>query len=213
MNYNIGIKEKIRKCAGMTYFNMLQKIIEENDGLVFTKDIVASGIPRSYLSELVKKGELARLEQGVYLTDDAFEDKMYTLQRRKTSIIFSHDTALFSHDLSDRDPLTYSVTVPVGYNTKNIKNGGITVFSIKKELYDLGLTTLTTPFGRRIKVYNMERTICDMLRNRNQMDVAILADALKRYVKRKDKNIPQLMKYAESFRVTKLIRNYLEVLL
>jgi len=65
----------------------------------------------------------------------------------------------------------------------NYNIGGITVFSIKKELYYLGLSTFTTPFGRKIKVYNMERAICDMLRNRNQMDIAILTDALKRYVK------------------------------
>ena len=45
------------------------------------------------------------------------------------------------------------------------------------------------------------------------MDIAILTDALKRYVKRKDKNIPRLMEYSEKFKVTKLFRNIMEVLL
>jgi len=197
----------------MNYIEKLKKIIEENNGLVFTKDIVADGIPKSYLAELAKKGEIERIAQGVYLTHEALADKMYCLQHRKEAIVFSHDTALFLHDLSDRDPITYSVTVPVGYNTKNIKNDRITVFSIKKELYDIGLTKLKTLFGRQVKVYDMERTICDIIRSRSKMDIAILTDALKRYVKRKDKNIPKLMEYAEIFRVTKLLRNYMEVLL
>jgi len=191
----------------------LIKIIEESDGLICTKDIVAEGIPKIYQSQLVEKGKLERIAHGVYLTPDALADKMYYLQRRKPAIVFSHDTALFLHDLSDRDPLIYSVTVPIGYNTKNIKDEGLIVFSIRKELYEVGLTTLTTPFGRSVKAYNMERTVCDMIRSRSKMDISILTDALKRYAKRMDKNIPKLMEYAETFKVTKLLRNYMEVLL
>jgi predicted transcriptional regulator of viral defense system len=138
---------------------------------------------------------------------------MYRLQAKYTSAIFSHDSALFLHDLTDRDPLQYSVTVPAGYNSQNIKDIGVKVFSVKKKLYDLGLTISKTMFGREIKCYNMERTICDILRSRKQLDIAIVTDAIKRYSKRKDKNLPQLMRYAESFRVTKILRSYMEVLL
>jgi len=191
----------------------LKKRIEDGDGLIFTKDIVANGIPKSYLSILVKKGEIERIAQGVYETLDTLSDKMYYLQHRITLLVFSHDTALFLHDLSDRDPLTYSVTVPNGYNTKKLKEIGLVVFSVKKDHYDIGLTTMNTPFGRKVVTYNMERTICDIIRSRSKMDIAILTDAMKRYVRRRDKNLPKLMEYADIFRVTKLLRNYLEVLL
>ena len=167
----------------------------------------------TYIAELVKDGEVERLERGVYITKDSFDDEMYRLQAKYTSAIFSHETALLLHDLTDRDPLQYSVTVPAGYNSQNIKESGTKVYSIKKRLYDLGLTTGKTIFGREIKCYNMERTICDIIRSRNQMDIAIMTDAIKRYAKRKDKNLPQLMRYAESFRVTKPLRSYMEVLL
>jgi len=191
----------------------LKKILENTDGLIFTKDIVAQGIPKSYLSILAKKGEIERVSQGVYETLDTISDKMYYLQKRKTLLVYSHDTALFLHELSDRDPLTYSVTVPNGYNTKHLKKLGLVVFSVKKDRYNIGLTTMNTPFGKKVATYNMERTICDMIRSRNKMDIAILTDALKRYFRRRDKNIPRLMEYADIFRVTKLLRNYLEVLL
>ena len=197
----------------MSYMERLKKMLENTDGLIFTKDIVAEGIPKSYLSVLVKKGEIERVSQGVYETIDAISDKMYYLQKKKTLLVYSHDTALFLHELSDRDPLTYSVTVPNGYNTKHLKKLGLVVFSVKKEHYDVGLTTMNTPFGRKVVTYNMERTICDMIRSRSKMDVTILTDALKRYFRRKDKNTPRLMEYADIFRVTKLLRNYLEVLL
>jgi len=197
----------------MSYMEKLKKRIEDSDGLIFTKDIVANGIPKSYLSILVKKGEIERIAQGVYETFDTLSDKMYYLQHRITLLVYSHDTALFLHDLSDRDPLTYSVTVPNGYNTKKLKEIGLVVFSVKKNHYEVGLTTKTSPFGRKVVTYNMERTICDIMRSRSKMDIAILADAMKRYVRRRDKNIPKLMEYADIFRVTKLLRSYLEVLL
>ena len=197
----------------MNYTEKLVALINENNGIILTKHVTEAGIPRTYISELVKNGVLERLERGVYITKDNFDDEMYRLQAKYASAIFSHDSALFLHDLTDRDPLQHSVTVPAGYNSQNIQAIGVKVFSIKKELYDLGLTTGRTVFSREIKCYDMERTICDIIRSRNQMDIAIVTDAIKRYSKRRDKNLPQLMRYAESFRVTKLLRSYMEVLL
>lgn len=197
----------------MNYKEKLYALINQHNGIILTKHVTEADIPRTYIAELVKNGVLERLERGVYIAKDSFDDEMYRLQAKYASAVFSHDSALFLHDLTDRDPLQYSVTVPAGYNSRNIQAIGVKVFSIKRELYGLGLTTGRTMFDREIICYDMERTICDIIRSRNQMDIAIVTDAIKRYSKRKDKNLPQLMRYAESFRVTKPLRSYMEVLL
>jgi predicted transcriptional regulator of viral defense system len=197
----------------LDYSTKLEKLIQKNNGVISTKKVTEAGIPRTYLSEFVKRGILERLERGVYISKDCYDDEMYRLQIKYEQAIFSHDTALFLHDLTDRDPLQYAVTVKTGYNTKNIKASGAKVYTIKKELYDLGLITVKTSFDRVVKTYNMERTICDIVRSRSQVDIEILIDALKRYTKRKDKNLPQLMRYADKFRITSILRKYLEVLL
>jgi predicted transcriptional regulator of viral defense system len=197
----------------LSFYANLENRIKDSNGVIFTKDIVAEGIPKIYLSQMVKTGVLVRIDQGVYMSPNSMADKMYYLQHRKPAIVYSHDTALFLHDLSDRDPLTYSVTVPIGYNTKNLKNDGLIVYSINKKYHGIGLFTVVSPFGNNIVTYDMERTICDITRSRNKIDIAVLSDALKRYAKHSDKNISKLMEYAKLFRVTKLIRTYLEVLL
>jgi predicted transcriptional regulator of viral defense system len=197
----------------LTNAEKLEAMLVKNKGVLFTKDAVSSGIPNVCLTEFVRQGKLERIEYGAYVTPDSLADTMYILQQRRGKIIYSHDTALFLHDLTDRDPLSYCVTVPTGYNTKKLCGDGLLVFSIKKELYELGVTIAQTPFGRSIRTYSMERTICDLIRSRSKMDIAILTDALKRYVRRKNKNIPLLMQYAEIFHVDKPIRGYLEVLL
>ena len=70
-----------------------------------------------------------------------------------------------------------------------------------------------TPFGHLVPVYDKERTLCDILRNRKNVDKQILQDALKSYSKRQDKDLRRLMSYAETFRVKSILKPYLEVLL
>lgn len=197
----------------MDYKNKLLEFIEAHKGVVLTKDIIAEGIPKQYIYNLVKEGMLEKVAQGVYLSSDAFEDEMYVIQATNKKAIFSHETALYLHDLTDRDPLKWVVTTPSGYNATHLKALGINVHYIKKELHELGIVSKQTIFGRAILTYDIERMICDIVRNRNTMDAAILNDAIKRYVASKDKNIPRLMRYAKLFRVESVLRGYLQVLL
>ncbi|MEC1771950.1 type IV toxin-antitoxin system AbiEi family antitoxin domain-containing protein [Schinkia azotoformans] len=197
----------------MSYREQLENLIADNNGIVVTNEVEKQGIPRHYLTPLVREGKLDRVSHGVYVTPDAFEDEMYMLQMKSPKVIFSHETALFFHDLTDRDPLEWSVTVPNGYNATKLRDSGIQVYSVKKSLHLMGTTEVETLFGRKVTAYNKERTICDIIRNRNNMDIAILNDALKRYLASKDKNISLLMKYAKELRVQKILRSYMEILL
>jgi predicted transcriptional regulator of viral defense system len=197
----------------MNYTAKLKKIILKNSGIILTKDVSNLGIPRIYLTKLVDEGFLERIQTGVYVTKDTFDDDMYILQAKYKNIIFSHETALYLNDLTDRDPIRYSVTVPRGYNYQPIQSTGVHVFSVKKDLYNIGETEAYTNHGRLIKCYNQERTICDIIKSRNQLDIAIVTEALKQYFKKGDKNIPELMRYANKFKVDRILRNYLEVLL
>ncbi len=197
----------------MSYENKLNKLIAKKDGLIFTKEVEAEGIPRYYLTLFTKKGKLQRVSRGVYITPNTFDDEMYRLQVINQRIVFSHETALYLHDLTDRDPLEWSVTVPFGYNASHLKDEGIKVYTVKKSFHKIGVIEMKTQFGRDIKVYNKERTICDIARNRNNMDIAILNDGIKRYLESKDKNIPLLMRYAEELDIQNILRKYVEILL
>lgn len=191
----------------------LRTLLMQKEGTVTTAEANKIGISNERLRLLVKSGELERAAFGVYVLPDEFIDKMYIAQLKRPKIIYSHETALFLHDLTDRDPISYAVTVPAGYNIAQLRKEGFTVYSIKRELHDLGVTKLTTMFGYIVIVYGLERTICDCLRSRNRMDISVVTDAVKRYVLRKDKNLYTLMKMAETFGVSKLVRSYMEVLL
>lgn len=193
--------------------NELQSVLKQNGGIVTTAQANEVGVSNERLRLLVHSGDLERVTTGIYVLPDEFTDKMFIVQLRRPKIIYSHETALFLHELTDRDPINYMVTVPTGYNPTRLREDGFTVFTIKRELHEIGVTKLTTMFGNSVTVYDLERTICDCLRSRNNLDIAVVTDAIKRYAKRKDKNLNKLMQMAETFKVTKLLRGYMEVLL
>ena len=197
----------------MSQFEQLDHLLKTQDGMLRTDQAVSAGISKPVFYNYVRSRDLERVAHGMYLSKDTWVDAMYLLHLRFSQVVFSHDTALFFHDLTDREPLQYTVTVKTGYNPTNLKEEGVQVFTIKVELHEVGLTTLQTPFGHDVPVYDMERTICDLLRSRSRIEKQAIRDALRIYASRRNKNLRTLMRYAELFRVEKILRPYLEVLL
>ena len=197
--------------------NTLQELASQTEDSVFTfAQLKDAGVSAMNVSRAVKRGELLRVAHGVYQSPENFEcmdDEMYSAQRRYNQIIYSHDTALYLHGLNDRDPLRYSVTVPTGYNTKKLVTGGFKVFSLKRELYEQDVEEVATMYGNMVKLYNLERTICDCLRSRSKLQSEIVTSGLKAYIRKSDRNLNMLMKTAEKLKVSTLLKTYLEVLL
>ena len=191
----------------------LKNLQREHKGVFRTAALSEAGIPRTYLALSQQRGEIERVAWGVYVDASAWEDEMYILQLRFRQTIFSHETALYLHGLSDRTPLAYSITVPTGYNSKSLRDLKCKIFSIKASLFDLGCVSMPSPHGQDLRVYDLERTLCDVLRSRSRLDVQIVNDAIKGYIKKPEKNLPRLMQYAEQFGIQKIVRQYVEVLL
>lgn len=191
----------------------LDKLLAEGDGILQTSAVIAAGVPKPVFYQYIRQNDLEQAAHGIYVSRDAWVDGMYLLHLRCVQAVFSHESALFFHDLTDREPSPYSVSVQRGYSPTRLKADGITVYTVKKELYPIGITSAKTPFGHTVPTYDMERTICDLIRCRNDTEAQTFQDALKRYIKRTDKNLSTLMRYAAQFRVEKVLRQYLEVLL
>lgn len=194
----------------MDYEDKIKELVQKHNGIILTKDVEDIGIPRQYLRILVQKGELKHVAQGVYLTPDTFLDEMYCIGLRSDKIIFSNETALYMHNLTDIKPFVYSVTVPRGYATNRLKESGIDVSTVKNEAYSIGITKGKTKYGRDVQVYDIERTICDIIKNRNKMDKDMFYIALKRYSSSNDRNLKRLLEYAKQLRMVNLVVQYME---
>lgn len=193
----------------------IEHIAEENNGIIRTKDIVKAGMRREILPRLVKEGVLDKESRGIYVLSGEWTDEYSLLQKKYPKCIFSYGTAMYFWEMSDRVPDPISVSVPQGYNASCVKQcyPTIRVHFTKKQWWEIGITEICSPQGGKIKVYNKERCICDLIRDKENIEMQIYTQAMKDYFKDDEKNIRRLLKYAELFSVEKKVRSYMEVLL
>ena len=191
----------------------IKKMLEASEnGIITSAQVTEAGLHRNTLQQLVKDGEIYRFGRGLYVRCNSWEDDFYLLQKKYGRGIYSHDTALYLLGYSDRTPAKYTMTFPKGYNAPSLKQEIIIIKRVVPENYEFGQIQIKSPAGNLIRTYDLERTLCDILRG-NGSDIQIITDAMKRYAASGEKNIHKLMQYAERLRVSPKVLRYLEVLL
>ncbi len=115
--------------------------------------------------------------------------------------------------MTDRTPVRYTLTFPFGYNPQKVIKRGVAAKVTSEETSLLGIMTLLSPSGNLLKVYDIERTLCDLVKTRHKADIQVVNEAMKMYAVSKEKNIGRLMNYADKLRVTLKIQTYMEILL
>ncbi len=190
----------------------IKNLLKENNGIITSKQVMDIKINTAVLSKMVKQNLIEKIGGGVYTDINTINDDYFVFQQKCKKAIFSHETALFFHDLCDRTPINFMATIPMNYDCSEIRKKENTFIRIKRELYEIGITNITTPFGKQVKVYDRERTICDIVRNKDKIDISLFTDAIKRYVRSNNKDYIKLFEYADKFKISKDLRKYLEVL-
>ena len=197
----------------MDYITELAAIASEHGGIIEAKIAAQRGISKAMLYKLCKEDKIHRIVKGQYILPDDMQDELLSISKRSDKIIFSHETALFLHGISDRTPFEHTITAPSGCIPSAAIKSECKVYYIKPELFKLGKTTLKTPAGNDVTAYDLERTICDVIRSRNKVGTETFLVALKMYAANPKKDLNKLNSYAKQLRVDKVLRQYLEVLL
>lgn len=189
------------------------KLLADHNGVFTSGQAKEIGIDNKTLQRLHQSGEIERLEHGIYMDPNKLEDQYFVTHYRCKRGIFSHETALYFHDLTDRTPLQLTLTIPSGYNTRLLKDKErYKFFYIADSLHALGETVMLSPYGNDITVYDRERTICDCLRKKDLLDKDLVIEAVKLYMRSPGADYAKLLKYAEIFKMRESIRQYMEVL-
>ena len=187
-------------------------LISEN-GYLFTKDVIHKEITNSLLKEFSKRYGLERVAHGIYITSETFLDEYYIISEKNKRAVFSLESSLYLNNLMEHEPDYITVTIPRGYNATHLRKNNINVISKEKEIYESGITYLNTNMGNPVRTYDIDRSICEMIKYKNKFDIQVFTYALKEYSKREDKNLNNLIVYSKLLKVEKNVRNYIEVLM
>ncbi len=193
--------------------DILKRYLLEN-GIITVKEAEKIGVKRHTLAKLVKQNKLERVKNGLYKDKNDILDEFVLISSKNNKVVFSHQTALFLHDLSDRTPNNFHITVPQGYNASHLKRLGkdLIIHYVKVDNFEIGIDMIKTLYGNTVQVYDKERTICDILINKKNVDKQIFVAALSKFFKHKKYNTRNLIKYSRILGVESEVRKYMEIL-
>ena len=199
-----NISAKFPNEQGKIFTDVIKQIMSNNNGMLSTRMIEPLNISRQYISIMEKNNEIEKISRGIYLSPTTFEDSYFLFQQKYKKAIFSHMNALYFYGMTEEFPYNYTVTVPQRYHV-NMVNERCNVFYVPDDIYELGLTEVLTPNGNKVKAYDKERCICDIIRSKGRMDSEQVKKTIKQYVKSKDKNIVKLSNYAKKMGISEKV--------
>lgn len=192
--------------------SILHNLIEQNNGYLLTSMATEKGISKPYLSKYIKENNMEKVSRGIYITNDVWPDELYIIYVRNSMVIFSNETALYLHNMLDREYSEICVAVPKGYNATHLKAYNLFVKYASKDIYELGACMVPSSSGNLVRAYDRERCICDLILQRNKMEVQNFQTAIKQYMTSKEKKLSKLIDYAEKLGIRDEVMKYVEVL-
>ena len=182
----------------------IKQIMNTNNGMLSTRMIEPLNISRQYLSIMENNNDIEKVSRGIYLSPNAFEDSYFSFQQKYKKAIFSHMNALYFYGMTEEFPYNYTVTVPQSYHVDTV-NEKCNVFYVSDDIYELGIVEIKTPNGHKVRVYDKERCICDIIRSKGRMDSEQVKKTIKQYMQSRDKDIAKLSEYSKKIGINKKV--------
>ena len=186
------------------FIDTIKQIMDTNNGMLSTRMIEPLNISRQYLSIMENNNEIEKVSRGIYLSPSAFEDSYFSFQQKYKKAIFSHMNALYFYGMTEEFPYNYTVTVPQNYHVDTV-NEKCNVFYVADDIYEIGVVEVETPSGNKVRAYDKERCICDIIRSKGRMDTEQVKKSIKQYIQSKDKNVAKLSDYAKRMGISEKV--------
>ena len=197
------------KELSIKYLNEQAKILTDtikqiNNEMLSTRMIEPLNISRQYLSIMQNNNDIEKVSRGIYLSPSAFEDSYFSFQQKYKKAIFSHMNALYFYGMTEEFPYNYTATVPQNYHVDTV-NEKCNVFYVSDDIYELGVVEIETPNGNKVRAYDKERCICNIIRSKGRMDSEQVKKTIKQYMQSRDKDIAKLSEYSKKMGINKKV--------
>ncbi len=198
------ISEKFQNEQSKIFIDIMKQIMVANNGMISTRMIEPLNISRQYLSIMEKNNDIERISKGMYLSPSAFEDSYFFFQQKYKKAIFSHMNALYFYGMTEEFPYNYTITVPQKYHVDKV-NEKCNVFYVSDDIYEMGVVEIKTPNGNKVRAYDKERCICDIIRSKGRMDSEQVKKSIKQYILCQDKDMVKLSNYSKKMGINEKV--------
>ncbi len=191
----------------------VRKMFNRHHYTMTTAELLEAKLYYADIKQLLDAGLIERIKRGYYhWIEDCGESEVVMINHLFPDAVLCMETALFYYGYSDRNPAEWNFAIDrnVSKQRTKIDYPFIKAYRVESALVTLGETKGKIDFVD-VRIYDRDRTICDVLRNMNKMDREIFNKAIQGYVKDPQKNIPNLMEYAKVLHVQKRVKEMIGV--
>ncbi|MDR1583804.1 MAG: hypothetical protein LBS55_11230 [Prevotellaceae bacterium] len=190
----------------------IEEIFNANNGFLRTK-VFTSRIQWNQLNRLIKQGKASKIKPGLYrMEKHETVDQMTEVANMICNGVFCMFTAWNYYELSSINPPEFHVAIREKEKIILPDYPPVKLYYWSDKSYCLGVIEIEKNH-HPVKIYDLEKSVCDAVRFRNKIGMNTTTEILKNYVKKKDKDLDTLIKYAGTLRIARVMQNLLTVLL
>lgn len=190
------------------------KYFRQNKGYALMKAMKARGFQTRDIQKLVQAKKIVKVKPGVYRLADLQIGESNGLVEVCLAIpkaVIGLSSALAFHELTTFVPTAIMYAIPRADKPIKLSYPPTESYYFSKAQYKAGIEHHETKAGQ-IRLYGIEKTICDCFRFRSKLGEDIVTEGLKTYLRRRDRDLNRLMKYAEICRVKGIISQYVKAI-
>jgi predicted transcriptional regulator of viral defense system len=192
--------------------NTVVNTLEARDAFVNTKEFTKRNQWRQ-LNKMVDQGLVKKVRRGIYFVGDEIDlDQHVEVAKIIPDGVFCTFTAWRYYNLSVYIPHEFYVAIRSKQKIVLPAYPPIKLYYWTDRFYKTGITEIAID-NQIVKIYDLERSICDAVRFRNKIGIDLTSEILKNYLKRPDKNLNRLSQYSSQLRIEKLMTEIVTILL
>ncbi len=197
----------------------MDKIINyfrKNNGYARMRELKLEGFPTREIKRLLQEGKLEKIKAGLYklpftagenFSHPSFVDISVAFPKSVICLL----SAAEYHELTTQNPSTIYAAIPKSVKPPKIIYPPTKFFFWTENAYKTGIMEITTRVGK-IKIYDKEKTICDLFRYRNKLGEDVAIEALKTYLLSTNFNLHKLREYSKILNVQKVITPFIKTI-
>lgn len=185
--------------------------MKEPNSYLSSADVKKQGRTAYYkMLESVRRGELIQVRRGIYANIDQLSGNMIDINAIVPDGILCLWSAWSIHQLTTSMPQAFHVAIKRDRKVTVPSFPKLELHHYTESILEIGVATMEID-GFSIKLYDVERSVCDAVKFRNKVGIDVCSEIINNYLERPDRNLSKLMDYARLLRVGTILEQYLQV--
>lgn len=147
--------------------------------LYLYKDLTNKGLSDYQIKKHVQDGKLYMVQKGVYSTTEEYDYLEYITKKHPNGIV-TLETACICYSLINKKSEIYYLATK--QKDRKIKDERVKQIFMTDSLYNVGANVITYQ-NYKIKIYDLERLLVEIVRNKVNLDFDIYTDIINSYRK------------------------------